>query len=134
MATVALYSLRFFLLLVLCLMVALVSCADAKAAGSESIPDILLSWEIPTLREDGSKIESLDGYRIYHSVNNSEPELISIEPDKTKHLLIDVSPGIHSFQISSVEYDLEGAPSRVVSVPIDRSKPKAIMFNVEIRY
>ena len=107
---------------------------EAHAAGAESIPDILLTWDAATEREDGSRIENLDGYRLYYSVNNGEPQVIPIEPDKTEHLIIDVSPGIHSFQISSVEDDLEGAPSRNVSVPIDRSKPKAIMFNVEIRY
>lgn len=105
---------------------------DAHAAGAESIPDILLSWDTATEREDGSKIEKLDGYRLYHSVNNGEPEVIPIAPDKTEHLIIDVAPGIHSFQISSVEDDLEGAPSRNVSVPIDRAKPGRIEITFKI--
>ena len=65
--------------------------------------DILLSWGLPTEREDGSQIETIDRFNIYSTVNNVLQDTIEVPAGATSFQLPEVAPGNYTFQISTVE-------------------------------
>jgi hypothetical protein len=81
--------------------------------------DILLTWDRPTVREDGSPIEQIDSFKLYRFMNNASLPVIDIMWDATSYQLTDVEPGSYTFQISTVEFGQEGAQSDPVSVNVD---------------
>ena len=83
-----------------------------------SATDILLSWEIPTEREDGSQIQQIDRFNLYTTINNVLQSVIEVPANDTSFQLPQVTPGTYTFQISTVELGQEGALSSPASVNI----------------
>lgn len=97
--------------------------------------DVVLTWDAPTLREDGSAITNLESYKIYYSVDNVLTPVLVIPSTELTYILVDVPYGLHTFQISSVESGLEGALSDPVSVPVNepaQSPVAKILITVEV--
>jgi len=80
--------------------------------------DILLTWETPTEREDGSQIQTIDRYNLYRTVNNVLQNNIEVSADAISFTIPEVQSGIHTFQISTVELGQEGALSDPISVTV----------------
>lgn len=97
--------------------------------------DILLSWDAPVEREDGSPIESLDRYEIRHLVNNVEQEQIEVQADKTTHTVGEAAQGTHTFMIRAVEDGLAGKYSNPTSTSVSLLKAQigTIIITVEVR-
>jgi len=88
---------------------------SAKAA------NIVLTYDTPTEREDGSAlpIEQIDGYKLYRSHNGAAPEITNIPADQNSYIFSDVETGVYTFEISTVDSDLiEGAKSESITVPV----------------
>ena len=94
--------------------------------------DIQLTWETPTEREDGSQIDTIDRYNIYHSVDNVVQDTIEAQANSLAYTLVDVAQGSHTFQISTVEGGLEGVLSDPVNVDVTTSKPVKIELTVRV--
>jgi hypothetical protein len=83
-----------------------------------SATDILLTWDLPTEREDGSKIESIDRFNLYQTIGNVLQGVVEIPAGATSFQLSEVETGIHTFAISIVELGQEGALSNPISVNV----------------
>lgn len=94
--------------------------------------DILLTWDAPTVREDGSKIEQIDRFNLYHSVDNVFQGVIEIPGDAISFQLPEVKTGTHTFQISTVEHGLEGKQSDPAVVNISKSAPVKIKLIIQV--
>ena len=90
--------------------VSMLFCLSAHAT------DISLTWDRPTEREDGSQIQTIDRFNIYHTVNNTVQGVIEVPADATDFQLYEIQEGIHTFQISTVELGQEAALSDPVTV------------------
>ena len=104
---------------------------SAGAMGS----DIALKWDLPTEREDGSRIESIDMLKIYQTINNSDVSVIEVDSASTSYQAHDVEVGLYTFQISTVEDGQEGALSDPISVnvsPVLKSKPIKMLISIEL--
>ena len=99
-------------------------------SGLSHATDIQLTWQAALDRVDGSQITQLDGYNIYHSVDNVVQPVITATG--TSYLLTDVAKGSHTFQISAVEAGLEGEKSDPVNVSVDISRPVKIELTVRV--
>jgi hypothetical protein len=92
--------------------------------------DILLTWETPTERKDGSAIETIDRFNLYTTIDNVLQSAIEVSATATSFQLPEVEAGTYTFQISTVErhighldadgnvLTIEGALSDPVSVNI----------------
>lgn len=80
--------------------------------------DIILTWNKPELREDESKIISIDRFNIYQTSNDGSTDLLEADPSSTSYKILDVQAGDYSFQISTVEDGQEGAKSAPIHVGI----------------
>ena len=69
---------------------------------------IELTWDLPELREDGSKIEKIDRFNIYIYFNDVLQNTIEVAGDVISYQLSEVETGNYSFQISTVEDGQEG--------------------------
>ena len=94
--------------------------------------DIFLTWDIPTGREDGSTIQTIDRFNIYQTFNNGGTVIVEIDPASNSHQISNVEAGIYTFQISTVETGQEGALSDPISINVTQSKPVKIMLTVEL--
>ena len=82
-------------------------------------PAILLTWDIPTEREDGSSIESIDKFIIYHAISGAIQDPIEVSGSATQYTLLEVAQGSHAFEISTVEDGQEGRKSPTVIEAIE---------------
>jgi hypothetical protein len=80
--------------------------------------DILLTWETPAEREDGSQIETIDRFNLYTTIDNVLQSVIEVPATATSFQLPEVQTGSYTFQISTIEFNQEGALSDPVSVNI----------------
>lgn len=97
--------------------------------------DIVLAWEAPTEREDGSEIETIDRYNLYTTIDNVFQGVIEVTADSTSFSIPDVAIGNYTFQISTVESGLESELSSPASVNVSealRSKPVKIELTVRV--
>ena len=69
---------------------------------------ILLTWDLPELRTDGSKIEQIDRFNIYVYFDGIFQNIIEVSGASTSFQLFEVKTGNYSFQISTVELGQEG--------------------------
>lgn len=97
-----------------------------------SAADIQLTRDIPTEREDGSQIQSIDKFVIYYSVDNVSQSTIEVDPLLSGYTIPDVAEGSHTFQISTIAGGLEGTASDPVNVDITASKPIKIELTVRV--
>ena len=103
-----------------------------------SAADIQLTWDTPTEREDGSKIESIDRFNIYHTIDGSSTNIIEVDAAFLEYKILDAKEGAHAFQISVVELGREGIKSDVVPVMvfgkivITISKPGKMALTVSV--
>ncbi|MDC0600108.1 hypothetical protein OAO65_02240 [Flavobacteriales bacterium] len=79
---------------------------------------IELTWVTPTGREDGTAIQSIDRFNIYHSIDNVIQDSIEVSATDISYTVSEAQEGIHVFQISTVELGQEGEKSAAVSAPI----------------
>jgi len=99
---------------------------------------IELTWAKPELREDGTQIQSIDRFNIYHTFDNVVQDSIEISADDTSYTLSEAEEGTHIFQISAVEDGQEGgrspAASALVLAPIEViiSKPSYPPLTVRV--
>jgi len=82
----------------------------------EKSNDILLSWEIPRKREDGSDLNIIDRYNLYQTFNGGDKSVIEVQADSTSLTLADVAAGSYTFQMSTVSKGLEGEKAPLVRV------------------
>jgi len=109
------------------------SCFAAPPAECNgSIKCIALTWETPTQRIDGTAIESLEGYKIYHTASNVFQGAYDIAPDAVEYYIVDVSHGTHTFTIAAVEFLVEGDQSAPASVAITQAKIGPMTLTIEI--
>ena len=97
--------------------------------------DILLTWETPTGREDGSQIETIDRFNLYTTIDNVLQSVIEVPADSTSFQLPEVETGNYTFQISTVEFGQEGALSDPIGVPItDKiiAKASKILLTIQV--
>jgi len=89
--------------------------------------DIVLTWDKPLEREDGSQTETIGRFNLYTTIDNVLQDVNEIPGDALSFQLSEVEAGNYTFQISTVErYDyldkpteyLEGALSDPISVNI----------------
>ena len=78
--------------------------------------DIVLDGDEPTLRVDGSAIESIDGYNIYYSIDNAVGPVLNIPA--LPYTITDVQIGLHTFQVSAIEDGQEGILSDPISLTV----------------
>lgn len=103
--------------------------------GLANATDILLTWEAPTEREDGSQIEQIDRFNLYTSIDNVLQDVIEVPGDATSFQLSEVEAGNYTFQISTVEAGLEGNLSDPVSVNVSEkviAKVGKVLITVEV--
>lgn len=81
--------------------------------------DILLTWNLPELREDGSQIGTIDRFNLYTTINNVLQSVVEVPAGATSFQLPQVQTGNYTFQISTVEFGQEGALSDPVSLQIN---------------
>ena len=106
--------------------------------------EILLTWTLPEIRDNGSQIEIIDRFNIYQTVNNSSPIIFEVGAALSSFQIPDVSEGNHTFQISTVErytnsvgenYEVESELSDPITInvlPVVISKPIKMMLTVEL--
>lgn len=94
--------------------------------------DIQLTWDKPEFREDGSALDTIDRFNIYHSVDNVVQDTIEVQADATDYTLVDVAQGSHTFQISTVSLGEESEVSGPVNVDVSKSKPVKIELTVRV--
>lgn len=97
--------------------------------------DIQLTWETPTEREDGTAIQEIEKYNLYHTVNDVLQSVIEVDPSDTSYTTLNAPTGIHSFVITTVTSNGESDKSNAASeyVPYKApSKPVKILLTVEI--
>ena len=97
--------------------------------------DIVLTWDLQTEREDGSKIEQIDRFNLYSSVNNVLQSVVEIPASATSFQLSEVETGIHTFYISIVEFGQEGALSDAVSININEkviARASKILLTIQV--
>ena len=106
--------------------------AQLLAAGIE------LTWTLPELREDGSQIESITRFNLYHAVNNGSENVYAIDSTSTSHQISNAEEGTHVFRISTVEAEQEGPKSPAIAttvlapVEIVISKPSYPALNIRV--
>lgn len=97
-----------------------------------SAADIYIHWTAPETREDGSQIESLDGYNVYYSIDNG---FQSAQPvADTNFLLENVSVGLYTIQVTAIEGGLESEKSSPVTVrvtEVQKAKPGRVVITVD---
>lgn len=86
---------------------------NVHAQGDPTIPDITLTWDAPTQREDGSDLplSEIDGYKLYHSVDGGTEEITNVPSSTNSYVFVDVVYGLHTFSISTIAQGLEGNKS-----------------------
>jgi len=96
--------------------------------------DVVLTWEPVTERADGSAVAALDGYNLYHYVNNTIQDPIAIAPSAVDYTLLDVEDGLYVFQIAAVEGGKEGPKTDPLVLPVGIAIVKAVDgFSGEVR-
>ena len=77
-----------------------------------SATDIVLTWDKPLEREDGSQIETIGRFNLYTTIDNVLQDVNEIPGDALSFQLSEVETGNYTFQISTVErYDYPDKPS-----------------------
>jgi len=94
--------------------------------------DILLTWDLPTEREDGTAIEQIDRFNLYTTIDNVLQDVNEIPGNATSFQLSEVKAGNYTFQISTVEDGLEGALSDPITVNVDQAKPVKIKLIIQV--
>tara|TARA_R110002074_G_scaffold119_2_gene485 strand:+ start:526 stop:894 length:369 start_codon:yes stop_codon:yes gene_type:complete len=100
-----------------------------------SATDIQLTWDLPTEREDGSQIESIDRFNLYQTFNNGGATILEIGSTVSSYQIPNVETGNYTFQISTVEAGQEGALSDPISVniqPVVKYKPIKMILSIEL--
>ena len=100
-----------------------------------SATDILLTWDKPLEREDGSQIETIGRFNLYTTIDNVLQDVNEIPGDALSFQLSEVETGNYTFQISTVEFEQEGALSDPISVNIsDKIIAKAgkILLTIQV--
>lgn len=111
-----------FLMLALVILISTSVSAD-EFHGDKSIPDIVVSFETATHREDGTPIQNLSGYELYHTIGNGTEQVFELGAGATEYILVDVGYGNHLLQIATIEDGSLGPRSKVIQLPI--SEPEA---------
>lgn len=106
--------------------------ADPPAECDGSIKCLKLTWDAPTHREDGTLIESLDGYKLYHTASNVFQGVTDIAGTETEYYVVGVAQGTHTFTISAVETGLEGEQSAPASLAITQAKIGPMTLTIEV--
>ena len=83
-----------------------------------SAQTIQLTWDLPTEREDGSAIETIDRFHIYQTANDGSQNVYEADATSTSYQILDVQEGSYSFQISTVEGGQEGSKSPPIPLSI----------------
>jgi len=89
----------------------------------DQIGTVLLSWDIPTEREDGTSLElyEISGYTIAYGVSETDLALeVSVVGNVTSYSLEDLQLGTYYFAIATVDSDgVRGRFSDVIAVTVD---------------
>ena len=107
-------------------------------SGAVFADTIELTWDLPTEREDGSQIESITRFNLYHAVNNGSENVYAIDSASTSHQIPNAEEGTHVFWISTVEAEQEGpkSPAAAITVlaPVEIviSKPSYPALNIRV--
>ena len=102
-------------------------------SGLASAKDIRLTWTAPELRTDGSKIETIDKFNLYYSIDEGVESVIEVDASATSHTVSSVVFGLHSFKISTVEAGQEGEVSESIAIRYSEqtqtAAPKRMMIS-----
>ena len=75
-----------------------------------------INWIAGELREDGSQIEAVEKYYLYHFYGSDLPDIIEISADSTSYLHNDSRVGIHIYEVSMLEGGQEGRRSYPIPI------------------
>ena len=91
-----------------------------------------LTWDEAELREDGSNIEAIEKYNIYHWYENILQPVIEVSGDSVTYSDTDRRVGVHVYEISTAEAGQEGKKSAPVAYYIKPdSAPIKILLTLE---
>ena len=79
---------------------------------------IELTWVTPEVREDGTAIQSIDRFNIYHSIDNVIQDSVEVPATDISYTISEAQEGVHTFQVSTVEAEQEGEKSPAISALI----------------
>ena len=89
----------------------------------QELPNVQLSWSLPTEREDGEQLlpEEISGFSIYVSEEgSSEESKVGVDGLATAHDVGRLQRGRYEFSIATVDVDgIEGARSDTILVSVD---------------
>ncbi len=92
-----------------------------------------LTWDKPELREDDTKIETIEKYMLYHWYENILQPVIEISGADIIYSDPNQRIGIHVYEISTVEAGQEGEKSDPFAYyKKPNSKPAKIMLTIEL--
>ena len=100
-----------------------------------SATDIVLTWDKPLEREDGSQIETIGRFNLYTTIDNVLQDVNEIPGDALSFQLSEVETGNYTFQISTVEFEQEGALSDPISININDkiiAKAGKILLTIQV--
>jgi len=100
-----------------------------------SATDIVLTWDKPLEREDGSQIETIGRFNLYTTIDNVLQDVNEIPGDALSFQLSEVETGNYTFQISTVEFGQEGAKSDPISININDkiiAKAGKILLTIQV--
>ena len=102
----------------------------AVAAGNPDIPDVELTWDMPSSREDGSALQpgEISHYNLYY-----RDSVIEIPSTDNRYVVEDVGAGLHTFEISTVDSDLqEGKKSQAVEELIPKAAVTVLTVTIKV--
>ena len=106
--------------------------AEIPAECDGSIKCVKLSWTAPTVREDGTAIESIDRYDIHHTANNSFQGVYQVAAPANEYYLIDVATGNHTLTIRAVEGDVLGVMSSPATATILQAQIGPMTLTIQV--
>lgn len=79
---------------------------------------IAVSWDIPTRREDGTALTTIDRFNIYYDFDGVLQDVIEAEASSTLYTLANVQAGSYSFRVSTISEGVEGKKSDAVTIQV----------------
>lgn len=98
----------------------LAACGESPSAGGAAVT---LHWEPPTLSEDGSDLNDLEGFRVYYGtvepLTKENAKQLKVDKALKSQLIGGLFPGIYFFAVTAVDTSgNESVFSEVISADI----------------
>ncbi|MDX1496955.1 MAG: hypothetical protein R3352_05320 [Salinisphaeraceae bacterium] len=84
--------------------------------------DLRYDWDHATVRTDGQPITGERSYVIRYSIDNIEQPIINVG-DVTSYTLPDITPGVYTSQIATIEDGRQGDWSPAITTIVEATEP-----------